>query len=96
MSRVNRVSSQSEVGLSLDPDTTNIKLVARGSELMIREHSLQRATRFILVVAGACVSAGSSDKSTDEQRRALLKFSRQPGVDLPLHPETTNVKLVAR
>src|SRR5262249_32851759 len=39
------------------------------SELVRRERSPQRATRFILVVSGACIAAGPFDKSTDDAGR---------------------------
>jgi hypothetical protein len=86
-------SMQPDVDVTLAPDTTNMKLVARWRELVTR---VPRATRFILVVSGPCVAAEWIDKSNDDQNRAFSGCLRRPGVDLSLCPETTNMKLVAR
>jgi hypothetical protein len=53
----------------------------------------QRATRFILVVSGASIAAGSIDVSTgDDHARASRGF---PGNRTPA-TETTNISLVVR
>jgi hypothetical protein len=75
-----RESPQPGVDLTFDPDTTNMKLVARWSELVPRERSPQRATRLILVVSGARVAAGVFDKSTGDPGRMARVVGERAGL----------------
>jgi hypothetical protein len=50
----------------------------------------------ILVESGACVVVGTLNKSTRDQSQTSLELQNQSRVDLSYHPDTTNMKLVAR